>query len=134
MNAARSAEISAKITREKLNSIDLLAELNRLNGRIDDLMLRLDGGAWELVSERATDLRVSIAAIAANLGGGISEDVRQRLLVSVTQFKNIAAGAGRANADGKPAPSVSRYQSIVADQKETIVLAMQAVKSHMGEK
>lgn len=112
--------------------MDLLSELNRLNGRVDDLLNRLDTAAWQIVAERATDLRVSIAAIIIPENALIPDDVRDNLAVAVTQFKNISDGANRATTPHKTAPDINRYKKIAVDQKETIVLAIEHVKRRLG--
>jgi hypothetical protein len=132
--AAKSARLASEATRGKLQSIDLLSELNRLNGRIDDLLYRLETNAWPVVSERATDLRVSIAAVIANNDGFFSREIIERMTLSVSQFRNIASGADRGNHPEQKTPDAIRYRKIVTDQKETLVLALEEVKKHLGER
>lgn len=131
--AAGAARIASDQTRQKLQSIDLLSELNRLIGRVDDLMIRLETSSWVVVAERATDLRISVAAIIAPQDVLFTDEIVQRMAESISQFKNIAAGADRAMRPDSKNPDVARYRKIASDQKETLVLAMQEVKIHMGE-
>lgn len=134
--AKRSADLAkeaAQSTKSRLQSIDLLVELNRLHGRVDDLNLRIDGAAWPIVNERATDLRVSIAAIVSQNDLPFSKEVIEKLSIAVNQFKNMAATADKAIASPNSATDSLRLRRVVSDQKETIVLALQEIKTSMGE-
>ena len=131
--AAEDASSSAKKMRETLQSIDVMTELSRLDGRIDDLVLRLDTGSWEIVSERASDLRVSLASIIALSDLPFDEELVDKLLIAVTQFKNISNGAKRADGTEKNSPDASRFHRIVIDHKESIALAIVALKTQMGD-
>ena len=132
-NASRRSQIASEQTRQKLQSVDQLTELNRLLGRVDDLLFRLEHQAWVIVNERATDLRVSIAGMMTHGAFEFSEENAKRLGEAVIQFKNIASGSDRVtHAGGKP-PDVARYRRIASDQKETLVLAAQELKVFVGE-
>jgi len=132
-SAANLAKEASQTTRTKLQGLDLLSEINRLSGRIDDLNLRLDAKEWAVIGERATDLRVSIAAVIANGEASFSEDLQERLVEAVSQFRNIASAASRVSSESTSGPSIARYKRIVADQKETIVLALQEARVNMEE-
>lgn len=129
--AAMDAKAASESARQRMRSIDALDELARLNGRIDDLMFRLEYRAWVVVNERATDLRVSIAAIMSSGKVSFPTELGQRLAEAANQFRIIAAAADRANGGDGDGPDVARYRRIVADQKETLVLAIEEMKAQM---
>jgi hypothetical protein len=131
-SAALAAKTASETTRSKLQEIDLLSELNRLNGGIDDLLRKLEIGSWGGVTERSNDLRVSIAAINRSHGQYFDKDICQQLIAAATQFKTISTSADRVNILGGDGPDIARYRKIVVDQKETVTLAIQDVKVKMG--
>ncbi|AXI48047.1 hypothetical protein C1J03_19800 [Sulfitobacter sp. SK012] len=130
-NAATLAKEASQNTKTKLQGLDLLSEISRLNGRIDDMNYRLEAKDWPIISERATDLRVSIAAIIANDEAVFSKPLQERLGESVSQFRIIAGAADRFVQKADANPDIVRYKRIVADQKETIVLALQEARIKM---
>lgn len=132
--AATLANKASQATRAKLQTLDLLGERNRLSGRIDDLNHRLDAKAWTVIGERATDLRVSIAAVLANKDAVFSNDLSEKLTEAVSQFRTLASASDRISLNSALNPNIPRYKSIVADQKETVVLALQEAKIKMEEK
>ncbi len=40
--ASENARLASEQTRQKMQSVDLFSEVNRLNGRVDDLLFRLE--------------------------------------------------------------------------------------------
>lgn len=132
-NSSKLSRQASEQTKKLLQSVDLLSETNRLLGRVDDLLFRLEHQAWIVVVERATDLRISTAAIISQSDDTFSLDTKQRLGEAVNQFKNIASGADRVAQGSARVPDAARYRRIVSDQKETLVLAAQELKTRLGE-
>lgn len=135
-SAARSskqAKIAAIQAQKKLQSVDSFMELNRLAGRVDDLLFRLETKSWLIVVERSTDLRVSIATLLTRNDLGLSKSTQARLAEAVTQFKSLASGSDKAIHANTKSPDAARYRRIVNDQKVTLALAIEELKVLIGE-
>ena len=131
--AATLAKEAAQTTKTKLQRLDVLSEIARLNGRIDDLIFRLDSTEWPVVYERANELRYAIFAINAGDPSVFSEGLQVQLVEAVSQFRNLANAADRVRQNPGSSPDIARYKRIVGDQKEKLVLAQQEARAKMED-
>lgn len=129
--AAVSARQASEATRSKIGAIDVLADLNRAIGRIDDLRNKIDAGSWHVASERATEVRITLStALAAQVAMSVS--TRESLNAAVSQFKSLAIASDKAS-HKQPEPfELAKFRRIVADQKEVVMLAMVEVRNLVG--
>lgn len=131
-SAAIRADEAAQKTREQIKSFDLLSELNRIDSRISELLVRIETEDWSLVADRAIEARQSVAAVIAASENKISKQTIEKLTAAVTQFRSIAQSADRARKPKKSGPDTTRLRRIAADQQEAVRNAVVEVKIKIG--
>lgn len=133
MRASKMAQQASEGTRARLGSIDLLNEVQRLIGRVDELSHHLSQSTWPMVFERATDLRLSTSVVVLTGAKVFTDDISNKLSEAVVQFSEIADLTDKHVQNGNKAPDIARCRRIASNQKETLFLALQELKQKLGE-
>lgn len=129
--AAISARQASEATRSRIGAIDVLADLNRVVGRIDDLKHRIDANSWQVASERATEVRITLSTALATKTT-MSRNTRDSLSAAVSQFKSLAVASDKAYHKQPEQSEMVRLRRIIADQKEVVIIAMLEVRNLVG--
>jgi hypothetical protein len=131
--AAEAASQAATETRKQVKSINLLADLSNALALVQDLRRRLDGDAWEMVSERSQQIRLLISPLSRMVlevcGDGFGESIGK----VVVQMKVLGETSEKFRASKIKEPSKAKLHSMLADQSEDLVLIIAEVKERMGQ-
>ena len=132
-SAAEAASQAASETRKQVKTINLLADLNAALPLLGDLRRRLDGDSWEMVAERAQQIRLLISPLGRMVlevcGDGFAESVGK----IVVQMKLLGETSEKFRAAKIKEPSKAKLHSMLADQSEELVLIIAEVKERMGQ-
>jgi hypothetical protein len=110
-----------------------LADLSNALALVQDLRRRLDGDAWEMVSERSQQIRLLISPLSRMVlevcGDGFGESIGK----VVVQMKVLGETSEKFRASKIKEPSKAKLHSMLADQSEDLVLIIAEVKERMGQ-
>lgn len=126
--AADAAKTASDDTRNQIKKINVHSDLNEVLRLLDDIRRRIDSDSWEMVSERATQIRLLLVPISRTVLTILGEEDGRSFALLVAQMKQLSE-TGEKQRDPK-ARNISkpRLQKLVADFKETVVFALSTVK------
>ncbi len=131
--AANSAKLASIETRAQVSRLDVLSELSEAKRLMDDVVNRLHGSSWEIVSERCTSIRLIVAPIISAKEVNFSQSNHEKLVEVVAQMKTLSSTATKVRYDTVKEPNIPRLTALVDEQKETLTLAISEVKQMIGQ-
>lgn len=130
--SARLAKEAANETRSQIKSFDLLSELSRIDGRVSDLLARVEAKDWALAADRAQEIYQSISTAISASSAFLSPETIEKLTSSIAQFRLISSATDRARAPQKAPSDTSRQRRIIVEQQLVIRHAIVEVKRKIG--
>lgn len=128
-NAAEAAKNAADNARSKILNVDLLFDVTRVVGLMDELHGLIGQRAWILVVDRANRICDSIHSVNLQAEGALTKDLRGKLTLASSQVRILATAADKAAVSEGADPDLRKYRKILVSQKAPVLEAMEYLRN-----
>ena len=131
--AAQAAELAAKETRTQFKIIEMSSLLQECLHDADSLVDRVASDNWESASDSAAKIRKNLISIKAFVEKEMSNQISEKIIDIILQFKIINNTSDKARHNGGRA-NKNQVTSTIRDQIDVLVEIQQYARNMLGQK